>query len=56
MHQLLASADNVNIVGKNISIVKINTEAVVGASRDSGVEVNAAKTMYIFMSCYQNAG
>ena len=33
-----------------------NTEALLVASKDIGLEVNAEKTKYAFMSCEQNAG
>jgi hypothetical protein len=33
-----------------------NTKAVLVASKDIGLEVNAEKTKYVFMSCEQIAG
>jgi len=33
-----------------------NTEVLLVASKDTGLEVNAEKTKYIFMSCEQNSG
>jgi hypothetical protein len=42
-HQLLVYADNVNILGGRIHNVKKNTEALILASKESGLEVNSNK-------------
>ena len=55
-HQLLASADDVNILGGNAHTVKENAETLVGATKEIGLEVNADKTKYIIMSRDRNAG
>jgi hypothetical protein len=55
-HQLLAYADNVIIVGENADTIKKNTEALLDASKDVGLEVNPEKTKYMLMSCSQNRG
>jgi hypothetical protein len=39
------SADDVNLLGGNINIVKKNTETSVDASKEVGLEVNAEKTV-----------
>jgi len=56
IHQLLAYADDVNILGGSIHTVKENAEALVVATREIGLEVNADKTKYTIMSRDQNAG
>jgi len=55
-HQLLAYADDVNILGGSIRAVKENAEALVVAAKEIGLEVNADKTKYMVMSRDQNAG
>jgi len=55
-HQLLAYADDVNILGGNIHTLMENTEALVAATREIGLEVSADKTKYMVMSRDQNAG
>jgi len=55
-HQLLAYADDVNILGGSIHNLKENAETLVAASREIGLEVSADKTKYMVMSRDQNAG
>ena len=55
-HQLLAYADDVNILGGSIHTVKENAEAVVVATKEIGLEVNADKTKYMVMSREQTSG
>jgi len=43
-HRLLAYADDVNIMGGSIHIVKENAEALVAASREIRLEVSADKS------------
>jgi hypothetical protein len=54
-HQLLAYADVVNILGGRVHTVKENAEALVVATREIGLEVNADKTKYMVMSRDRNA-
>ena len=53
-HQLLAYADDVNILGDSTLTIKKNTEALVVGSKKAGLEVNGEKTKYIVMSGEQN--
>jgi hypothetical protein len=55
-HQLLAYADDVNILGGSIHTVKENVEALVVATKETGLEVNANKTKYMVISQDRNAG
>jgi len=49
-HQLLVYADDVNILGGSVHAVKENAEALIVASKETGLEVNAYKTKYMVMS------
>ena len=55
-HQLLAYADDANILGGSIRAANENAEALVVAAKETGLEVNADKTKYMVMSRDQNAG
>ena len=54
-HQLLAYADYVNILGGNVHTVKENEEALLVATKEIGLELNADKTKYMVMSRDRNA-
>jgi len=54
-HQLLAYADDVNVLRGSIHTLKENAEALVAATREIGLEVSADKTKYMIMSRYHNA-
>ena len=53
-HQLVVYADDVNILGGSVQTTK--GEALVVASKETGLEVNADKTKYMIMSRDKNAG
>jgi hypothetical protein len=55
-HQLLAYADDVNLLGDNIDTINKNTQTIIDASMEVGLEVNVEKTMYMLVSRDQNAG
>jgi hypothetical protein len=55
-HQILVYADDVNILGRSVHTVEKNTETLVVASKEIGLEVNADKTKYMVKSRDQNAG
>jgi len=55
-YQLLVYADDVNILAGSVHAIKKNTEALVAASKENVLEVNADKTKYVVMSRDQNEG
>jgi hypothetical protein len=54
-HQLLAYADDVNLLGDNIDSVEKNTKTLIDASKVVGVEINVEDTKYVLLSRYQIA-
>jgi len=55
-HQLLAYADDVNKLGGSVHTIKENAEALVVASKEIVLGVNADKSKYMVISRDQNAG
>jgi hypothetical protein len=49
-HNLLVYTDGVNIFGGRIHTIKKNTEALVFAGKEVGLEANAGKTRYLVIS------
>jgi hypothetical protein len=43
-HQLLAYADDVNLLGDNLDAIKKTTETLINASKEVGLEINVEKT------------
>jgi ABC-type siderophore export system fused ATPase/permease subunit len=46
----------VKILVDNIDTTKRNTQTLIDASKEVGLELNAEKTKYMFLSLHQNAG
>jgi hypothetical protein len=55
-YQLLAYADDVNLLGDNIDTIEKNTDTVIDANKEVGLEINAEETKYMLLSRHQNAG
>jgi retron-type reverse transcriptase len=51
-HQLLAYADNVNLLGDNKDTTEKNTETLIDASKEIGLEINVEKTKYMLLPRY----
>jgi hypothetical protein len=54
-HQLLAYADEWNLMGDNIDTKNKNKETLIDASSEVGLEVNVQKTKYMLVTRHQNA-
>jgi hypothetical protein len=55
-HQLLVYADDFNLLGDSVNIIKDISETLLEARRDIGLEINAEKTKYMIMSRHPNSG
>jgi hypothetical protein len=49
-HQLLAYANDVNLLGDNIDTINKNTQTLIDASKEVGLEVNVEKTKHMLVS------
>jgi len=54
--QIFVHAHEANIMDGSIHTIRKNTEALVVSKKETGLEVNADTTKYMFMSRDQNAG
>jgi hypothetical protein len=50
------SGIEINLMGDNINAIKQNTETLLGASRDVGLEINVEETRDMIISHHQNSG
>jgi hypothetical protein len=55
-HQLLAYADDVNILGETTDTVQKNTEALLDADKEVNLEVNLEKTKYMLKTTSKMVG
>jgi hypothetical protein len=55
-HQLLAYADDANLLGDYIGTINRNTETLIDANKVTGLKVNVENTKYVLVSSDQNAG
>jgi hypothetical protein len=55
-HQLLASTDDVNLLGDNIDTIKKNTETLIDATKEVGLEINVEKAKCMLLSRHKNVG
>jgi hypothetical protein len=52
----LVCVDDVNLLGNSVNTIQENSEILLEASRDIGLEINAEKTKYMIMSHHLNSG
>jgi hypothetical protein len=55
-HQLLVYADDVNLLGDDIETIKKNTQTLIDAGKEVGLEVNTEETKYMLLSRQQSGG
>jgi hypothetical protein len=55
-HQLLAYAEDENLLGDNIDTINKNTKTLIDASQEVGLEINVEKLKYMLLSRHLNPG
>jgi hypothetical protein len=54
--QISVYADDINFTGDSVNTIKENSQTLLEAGRDIGLETNAEKTKYMIMSRHTNSG
>jgi hypothetical protein len=52
--QLLAYADDVNLLGDNTDTIKKNTETLIDTVKEVGLQIDVERTKYTLLSHHQN--
>jgi hypothetical protein len=55
-HQLLDYVHDINLLGNSVNAIKENSETLLEAGTNIGLEINAEKTKYMIMSRHPNSG
>jgi hypothetical protein len=55
-NQLLAEADNINVLGDNVATINKAWVSLIEASEQVGLEIIVEKTKYLLLSRDENAG
>jgi hypothetical protein len=55
INQFLVYADDVTLLGKNVNSIKEETQTLLDASKEGGLEVKVENTKNMFVSCYHTA-
>jgi hypothetical protein len=53
---VIAYADDVNLLGDNVYLINKNTETLIDTSREVGLKINVENTKYMVLFSRQNAG
>ena len=53
-HQILANADDVNLLGDDIRTMERNTDVLINDCKDIGLAVNTGKTKYMEIGRHQS--
>jgi hypothetical protein len=55
-HQLLAYADDMNLLGNNIATINKNIQIIIDGCKGVGLEINIEQTMYTLLVRHQKVG